>query len=337
MGHQITATDNVFSVREQTWHGLAKVLPDYPTRVEAQKLTMDWEPVSEPIFRRVPRIVTLADGTQDVVDEFEPVEDSVLNARSDNGQSLGVVSKTFTTVSNDELWSVAEAIQGEAGDVRFETAGSLDGGRKVWILVRLDEPLTVPGDPNGAHIAYYALQNSHDASGAFRGQATSVRIVCANTSQMADWDASQRGTEFAFRHSTNIQDRIAEARQALAGWREGVFAFQELTRELIALPVSAQNVERFIKVFIPMPPAGAASQRVEGHVEEAWSQLRTILAGPTCEGINRTSYGLVQAAIEYNNHVRAARSESTRFRRAYLTRDRVTTDAVRLARSLATV
>ncbi len=48
----------------------------------------------------------------------------------------------------------------------------------VWVLVRLKEPLMVKGDKRGETIPYFALQNSHDGVGAFRGQATMTRIVC---------------------------------------------------------------------------------------------------------------------------------------------------------------
>ena len=36
MAHEITTTDNLFSVRQATWHGLGAILPEHPTREEAQ-------------------------------------------------------------------------------------------------------------------------------------------------------------------------------------------------------------------------------------------------------------------------------------------------------------
>ena len=203
MAHEITERDGLFTVREPAWHGLGTVLPDHPTREEAQKLAHPWEPVSEPVYRKVIRVeevphrhdrgLCTPDGTGGCMqyeddprftdelptESFEPVEDAVLNARSDDGYPLGVVSKTFTTVSNATLYEIAEAIEGEEqGSVLYETGGSLKGGRKVWLLMRLAEPVVIAGDPNGAVIPYYALQNAHDGSGSFRGQATMTRIVC---------------------------------------------------------------------------------------------------------------------------------------------------------------
>lgn len=332
--HEITETDGVFSVREQMWHGLGTVLSEYPTVEKAKEIAHPWEPVSEPIYRKVPYV--LEDGTMG--SEYVEVDDSVLNARSDNGASLGVVGKGFTPVSNQEMYDIAEAIEGgDKGSVMLETGGSLAGGRKVWLLLRLREPITIKGDPNGATIAYYALQNQHDGGGAFRGQGTNVRIVCANTSRAADLDAESKGTEFTFRHTSGITQRIEEARDALAGWRESVQQWRLTNEALIATAITSAQADLFVEEFVPMPPARAISDRVVDNILEARGQIKKILSGPTCEGIDRTAYGLVAAASEYHQHVRAARSAESRFRRAYLEPQRILTDAVDIARAVALV
>lgn len=173
MAHEITETDNMLSVREMPWHGLGKVLTDYPTREEAQAIAHPWEPVVEPIFRRVP--VITEDGPSV---EYREIEGKQAVVRSDNGADLGVTNDSLGIVSNDEMYDIAEAIQGEDSRIRYETAGTLRGGRDVWLLIRLEEPITIKGDPQGDTLAYYAIQNSHDGSGSFRGQAINTRIVC---------------------------------------------------------------------------------------------------------------------------------------------------------------
>ncbi len=334
MAHNITDADAVFSVREPMWHGLGTVLTDYPTREEAQKIAHPWEPVTEPLFRRVP-VITAEHGLEE---RYEEVTDAVAVVRDDTNALIGTVTKTLgdNLVTNDEMYDVAETIQGESTDVKYETGGSLFGGKKVWLLLRLNEPLTVKGDPNGTTIPYYALQNNHDGTGAFRGQATMTRIVCDNTAQMADLDATARGTEFVFRHTASIHDKIEEAKEALAGWRESVEAWQRLTEHLLTVKITKRQSELFVTEFVPMPVEGLVSDRVIHNVEQARDAIRSILAGPTCADVNRTAYGLVQSAVEYAQHVRQARTVETRFKRAYLDRDRLTADAVVLAQQAAT-
>src|SRR3546814_19614894 len=51
---EITSTDNMFSVREMPWHGLGKVLSEYPPREEANYIAHPRDPVPAPVFRPVP-------------------------------------------------------------------------------------------------------------------------------------------------------------------------------------------------------------------------------------------------------------------------------------------
>lgn len=331
MAHEITQRDGLFVVRQPAWHGLGLVLPEHPTREEAQAIAHPWEPSTEPIYRKKVSIDEAG-----VTECFEVLEDSVLNVRSDDGQPLGVVSSTFTTVRNADMYEIAEAIEsGDPTSVRYETGGSLKGGRKVWLLLRLAEPIVVVGDPHGAVLPYYALQNAHDGSGAFRGQATMTRIVCDNTAQMADLDAQTRGTEFVFSHTKNVRDRIEEAKAALAGWRSSIAAFQEQSAYLLDLGVSLGQREDFLARLIPMPKGHVVSDRVASNIEMARESVRAILASVTCEGIAWTAYGLVQASVEYLNHERKAHSAESRFKRAYLDRSSLTSHVVALAEQVA--
>lgn len=333
--HEIQSTDGVFAVREPMWHGLGNVLDDYPTIAEAKKIAHPWEPQVEPVYRRVspPWDYDLGAPAEP---RFEEITDHKAIVRSDTGRLLDVQSDTYEPVLNQTMYDIAEAIEGEAkGSVMLETGGSLSGGRKVWLLVRLRDSLQVNGDPHGTTVPYFALQNAHDGSGAFRGQATMTRIVCANTSQVADMDARARGTEFVFRHTASVHDRIEDAKQALAGWRESIGVWQEMSDHLNTLRVGMEQREAFIEEFIAMPPPHVASARVRNNVEEARAQMRSILDGPTCEGIGHTAHGLVAASVEYLNWMRRARSEETRFKRVYLSRNQIVTDATELALKVA--
>lgn len=331
MAHNITERDALFTVREPAWHGLGVVLPEYGTREELQPLVHGWEPVTTPLYVKEPGFDLAAQPTMSTVEVpgFRAVQ------RSDDGSTLGVVSDTYELVSNTEMWDIAEAIEGEArGEVMFETGGSLKGGAKVWLLIRLRDPLTVRGDEETGTVAYYALQNAHDGSGSFRGQATMTRIVCDNTAQMADLDAQQRGTSFTFRHTRNVKDRIEEARVALAGWRESIDAYRMLSEHLGRERIVGGQYLDFMQRFIPAPPPSTASDRVMANVEEARQTWLGIYRGEANERIIGTRWGLVQASVEYLNHGRRAHSQESRFKRAYLDQSRLMQDAVKIAQKV---
>lgn len=327
MSHEITSSDGMFTVRQAAWHQLGTVFEDYPKRKEAQAIAHPWDVEEEPLFRKVASV----DENGVTYEALEQVPSFKANVRSDDSTLLGVVSETYTNVLNNELWDIAEALEGSGTDVMFETGGSLQGGKQVWILLRLQDPLVVKGDPRGETIPYYALQNSHDGSSAFRGQATMTRIVCANTSRIADMDAKARGTEFTFRHTKNVGERIEQARIALSDWRESLAQWQEQSEFLVQRKLEPLAAADFLDRFIPMPPENLVTERVRNNVIRDRGKWMDAYNSVTGEGIKDTSYGLVQASIEFLEWGRRAFTAESRFKRSFLSRNDLVTHAVALS------
>ena len=60
------------------------------------------------------------------------------NVRSTDDAVLGVVSDRYRIVQNEEAFQFTDDLLGEG--VTYETAGSLQGGKKVWILCQIFIP-----------------------------------------------------------------------------------------------------------------------------------------------------------------------------------------------------
>ena len=332
MAHNITNSDQVFSVRSPMWHNLGTVLDDYPTLEEARVIAHNWEPVTEPLFRRVLN--------PDLTEYYELVEEAQGVVRSDNNAHLGVVSDGWAPVLNKTMYDIADALQDVGDDLKIETAGSLKGGRKVWLLIRLNEPLTVKGDPNGEVVPYFALQNAHDGTGSFRGQATVTRIICQNTAQMADLDSTRRGTEFTFRHTSTIDERIAQAKGSLAQWRESVNDFMMLSQHLMSFKVNKEIRNDFIDRYHPIPKNKQITERVRNNILAEREKMSALFDSETQKKIGGTAYGLLQAGLEYNQHIRATKGADenarveNRFTRAYLDRSQVAEGSMRILRDM---
>src|SRR5690625_759933 len=103
MAHGITAQDGMYTVRQPAWHRLGVVLPEYPTREEAQALSMPWEPVTTPLFTEELNV----DPEAGPMTDFEEVPGFVAVQRSDTSATIGVVSDTYQPVSNTEMWDIA--------------------------------------------------------------------------------------------------------------------------------------------------------------------------------------------------------------------------------------
>jgi phage/plasmid-like protein (TIGR03299 family) len=321
--------ESMFSVREMPWHQEGTILVDYPgSWDQARKLAgLDWDPIATEIY-------ALTDLDIDGNPRYEPIEGWKCVARSDNGAVLSLNRDTYTIIDHGEMGEIVEAVLAQP-NVKWETAGVLDSGRAVWCLALLDEPITLPGDTSPT-LPYLAITNRHDGTAACALRATAVRIVCANTFRAAELEGERTGTTFSFIHKSSWRSRIEEARQAVTGARKEMRRYSELAAELLGIQITGPQRELFITEFIPMPPQGLVTDRVARNVEEARKALRLLFESQTTEQIAGTAYGLVQAAGEYLDHVRTARSWETRLNRTLMRPEPLKHKALSLVREITT-
>jgi phage/plasmid-like protein (TIGR03299 family) len=319
--------ESMFSVREMPWHREGTILADYPgSWGQARKLAgLDWDPISTQVY-------ALADLDVDGSPRYEPIEGWKCIARSDNGAVLSLNRDTYTVIDHGEMGEIVEAVLAQP-NVKWETAGVLDGGRAVWCLALLDEPVELPGDDSPT-LPYLAITNRHDGTAACALRATAVRIVCANTFRAAELEGERTGATFSFIHKSSWRSRIEEARQAVTGARKEMRRYTELAHELLGIQISPRQRELFVTEFIPMPPQGLVTDRVARNVEEARAALRLIFESKTTENVAGTAYGLVQAAGEYLDHVRTARSWETRLNRTLIRPEPLKHRALSLVREI---
>lgn len=182
-----------YAGREKPWHGLGTQVEEAPTSADALRLAgLDWTVQRKPI--------QVCGGRK--VDNF------FANVRSSDGAVLGVVSDRYQVVQNAEAFAFTDALIGGEGQVHYETAGSLMGGRKIWLLAKLPDTEIV-GDKTEPYLCF---SNTHDGSGAIRVCMTPIRVVCNNTLNIA-LNGAKRA--WSVRHTGDIQAKLQEARMCL--------------------------------------------------------------------------------------------------------------------------
>jgi phage/plasmid-like protein (TIGR03299 family) len=175
--------------------------------------------------------------------EGREIEGKVAIARSDTRAVLGVVSDGYGPVANVDALGWVDTLAPEG--VRWETAGALDGGRRVWGLAR------IPGVGNVEHAdgrvdehrRYMLVSTSHDGSGSARILPTLVRVVCANTLSQAHREG--RGTGLTVRHTRNVD---ATAKAAVTALRDSVSAtatLADVARTLARRPFTRSDMTDF--------------------------------------------------------------------------------------------
>jgi phage/plasmid-like protein (TIGR03299 family) len=303
--------DSMFSVRQMPWHQEGTVLAGYPGDWDTarQLAGLAWDPITTSVY-------ALTGPGAEGTGCYEPAGGWKAITRSDTGAIPSVNKDSYTVIDHGQMGEIIEAVLAQP-NVRWETAGVLDGGRAVWCLALLDEPVTLPGDDSPV-LPYLAITNRHDGTAACALRATAVRIVCANTFRAAELEGERTGATFSFIHKASWRNRIEQARTAVTGARAEMARYAELAHELLGITITPKQRELFITEFIPMPPAGLVTDRVARNVDEARTALRMIFESATTEQVAHTAYGLVQAAGEYLDHVRTARSWETRLNRTLI-------------------
>jgi phage/plasmid-like protein (TIGR03299 family) len=289
-------------VRKPAWHGLALVLAGYPGREEAMKFAgHNWQVLEGEV----------CDGTGHTLDDYKMLY------RSDNGYVLSVVPQTYTPIQNDILWDITDAIL-DQDNVMYETAGVLKKGKVAWVLARLNEPDTIPGD-NSPIYPYVMVATAHDRTRALKAANTSVRVVCWNTYTVAERQSKANRQQFNFKHTKNAMNRIDEARSALGLARAQHLEFIELARELARHEVNDDGVKDFLSTFIPNPPADVLTPRAQKNVEDARFQIYELLNDSVTipDAHRRTSYGLYTAGVEYLDHLRKFKNPESYFNRTF--------------------
>lgn len=349
--------EQMFSVREVPWHQEGHVLDDYPqTFAEARILAgLDWDVEEAPALYEVMgeddfklAVARIAfDGGLNAGEEIEAlwklhrqalVQDGGFRRlrRSDTGATLSYQADSYTIIQNSEFGEILEAVLDQDSAIKLETGGCLAGGRKVWMLAYLDEPIKLQGDRTMT-LPYLALTSRHDGTGSCALRATAVRIVCANTFSSAEAEGERTGATYSFVHRGDWRQRVDEAREAVMGARKQFRAYEEWAQDMLTIAVTPRQTDIFVSEFLPMPPDGMMTDRVRRNVEASRLRLRAILDSPTIDGagVAGTAYGLVQAAGEYADHVRHYRTWETRLNRSLLSHEPAKVKAAKLAREVA--
>lgn len=220
--------ETMFSTREKPWHGLGTVVEEAPASADALRLAgLDWNVVQKDIFTN-----------------HGKVEGYKANVRDIDNQVLGVVTDRYKVIQNVDAFAFTDELLGEG--VRYETAGSLQGGRKVWLLARLPREYIISGE---RITPYLVFSNTHDGSGAVRVAITPVRVVCNNTLNLALNTASR---SFSMIHAGDVRGKISEARQTLFMADHYMEHLGKEFEHLRKVKLSDQQVKEYIETLLPI-------------------------------------------------------------------------------------
>lgn len=243
MAHEITSNDKVVLHSTPAWHGLGLVVPDSLTPREASQMVFPFTVVQKtPFYAGI-------DGERIVAEGFKI--NVRLNHNQDprdpsngNGQQLGTVSENYKVIQPLEMADFCEALS-ETGGVKIETAGSIRSGGRLWFLLKGEAFDVAVADKM---MPYLLVSNGFDGGSCFRVTPTTVRVVCSNTlhAVIPRTDTGELlSSAISIRHTSNIMERIEEAKLALKNYGKSLEKTKDMINTLVKKEVTSDEVKKF--------------------------------------------------------------------------------------------
>lgn len=270
--------ETMFYTREKPWHGLGVQVRESPTSEDALWLAgFGWKVLQKEIY------------TEGKIQ----VPGYKANVRDTDGRVLGVVTDRYKVIQNEEAFAFTDALLGKG--VRYETAGSLQDGKKVWLLARLPKEYRVAGE---RICPYLVFSNTHDGSGAVRVAVTPIRVVCNNTLNLALQTAKR---SWSMIHTGDIKGKVQEASDTLLRAEDYM---KKLGKEFEALrkaTLSDRQVKEYIEILLsmeetPTPAQGRNTLRLRRDMEQRYYNA------PDLQDTGKNAYRFINAVSDFATH-----------------------------------
>ena len=306
MAHELETQNGVASFasfREPAWHGLGTVFTEEKNTAEmlAAANLDNWNVRLEDV--QIPNTLT-SDKNYFYVVRNNPTDKTQTDV-------LGIVGERYRVLQNEDLFSFGDNILDGGG--RWETAGSIRGGRVVFGSLALERETVL--DPNGVADkvkTYLLINTSHDGSIAIQASITPVRVVCANTLNLAL--GSKRGTKngvkqsFKIRHTQTAEGKIQIARETLGLANAYMDAFDVMAKAMIEKEITAQQFNEIILAAYPKPEKDS-----KGSIKK-WETkvdvINDIYTGQFNGMIAGSAWGAFNALTERLDWYRSARGDN---------------------------
>lgn len=270
------------------WHKLGTVVEGLLTAREAiQTAHLDWNVAPFPLF-------TSVNG------QMVACEDNRAIVREDNGKVLAVVGNRYQVLQNLDCFDLFDNVVG-SGQAVYDTAGSLFGGKKVWIMAKLKGNLFIESRPDDVSFKYVLLYTSHDGTSSLTMQIVSVRAVCWNTVSLA---LSSATNKIAIRHTKNATGKQEEAKRALKLCSAYFDNLQGVMNELDKQAMTGNEMIAFTEKLIP-----DTKEEVSTRTQNIRNEIATLFSRGK-GNLGKTRWDALNAVTEYVDHSRATRGNN---------------------------
>jgi len=290
--------ETMFYVREVPWHGLGvNVQEALDSKKALESAGLDWSVIQKPIYTAD----FVCNSGKVYTSDEQAISGYKANIRNTDNQVLGVVSDRYRVVQNHEAFEFTDTLLGEG--VRYETAGSLQNGKRVWLLAKLPDKYIINGEVIEPFLVF---SNSHDGSSSIRVCMSPIRVVCMNTLNFA---LKQAKRSWAAKHTGNVQSRMHEARETLGLAHTYMENFGKEVDNLNRIKLSDSKVMELINTLIPLTDEATATQRK--NIEQQRDDIKIrYWEAPDLKVLNKNAFRFVNAVSDFATHAKPLRESS---------------------------
>lgn len=275
--------ETMFYVREVPWHGLGTRVMNAPTSKEALELAgLDWQVVQEPIYTE----------TEELIEGYKA------NVRDSDRKVLGVVTDRYKVIQNEEAFAFTDELLGEG--VRYETAGSLQGGKKVWLLAHMPHEYIISGERISPYLVF---SNTHDGSGAIKVALTPIRVVCNNTLNLA---LSTAKRSWSMIHTGDIKGKMEEAKNTLFMAEKYMDELGKEFEKMKMHTLTDTKVMQYIEELLPVDE-GATQQQIRNMKRLQEDMKIRYFEAPDLVDLGKNAYRFVNAVSDFATHAEPLR------------------------------
>jgi phage/plasmid-like protein (TIGR03299 family) len=277
-------------VGEKPWHGLGEELPHgEPIETWLRAARLEWK------LERLP-VQYLVDG------RVRTMDDRFVLVRSDTHTALSVVSGDYQIVQPREVLEFYRELL-DLYKYTLETAGALDGGRKVWALARTGVTGAADNDGKDELAAYVLLATSCDKTLATTAAFTSIRVVCQNTLFFAIEDI-KTGRQPQVKVPHNLRFDAAQVKQELGLMDKAWAGFIGKVHKMASFQMKPDAASSFFEDLLLQKNEKALSKKAR-HEHETIIDLFASGPGQGLSSAKATLWGVVNAVTYYADHVRS--------------------------------
>lgn len=271
--------ETMFYVRETPWHGLGVKVEKAISSEEALRAAeLDWSVLQKTIY------------TYDGV----LVPNYKANIRSKDEQILGIVTDRYKIVQNHEAFAFTDSLLGEG--VQYETAGSLQNGKRVWMLAKLPDRYKLLDDEV---TPYMVFTNSHDGNGGIKIAMTPVRVVCQNTLNLALSTAKRMWSTI---HTGDINNKLHEAKKTLLLAEFYMDKLNDEAHSVSKKSLTDKKVLEFIEELIPLPDNPSKLQ--ENNIDLLRTDLKLrYFDAPDLIDMKKDGWRFINAVSDFATHI----------------------------------